>query len=71
MRVREIILCEKFLGEKPIALSKTTDQQSTPVISKIDESDRINNLAQYKNLLDSGVITQEEFEAKKKQLLGL
>ena len=28
-------------------------------------------LKKYKGLLDSGVITQEEFEAKKKQLLGL
>lgn len=28
-------------------------------------------LKNYKDLLDSGVITQEEFEAKKKQLLGL
>ncbi len=31
-------------------------------------ADEINKL---KNLLDNGVITQEEFEAKKKQLLGL
>ena len=28
-------------------------------------------LKQYKELLDSGVITQEEFDAKKKQVLGL
>lgn len=28
-------------------------------------------LKNYKELLDSGVITQEEFDAKKKQLLGL
>lgn len=28
-------------------------------------------LKQYKDLLDSGIITAEEFEAKKKQLLGL
>ena len=28
-------------------------------------------LKEYKELLDSGVITQEEFDAKKKQLLGL
>ena len=28
-------------------------------------------LRQYKELLDSGVISQEEFDAKKKQLLGL
>lgn len=30
-----------------------------------------NELKNFKDLLDSGVITQEEFEAKKKQLLGL
>lgn len=29
------------------------------------------NIKQLKELLDSGIITQEEFEAKKKQLLGL
>ena len=28
-------------------------------------------IAKFKNLLDSGAITQEEFDAKKKQLLGL
>ena len=28
-------------------------------------------LEQYKDLLDQGIITQEEFDAKKKQLLGL
>ena len=28
-------------------------------------------LAKYKNLLDSGVITQAEFDAKKKEVLGL
>ena len=28
-------------------------------------------LKTYKDLLDSGVLTQEEFDAKKKQLLGL
>ena len=28
-------------------------------------------LKKYKDLLDSGVISQEEFDAKKKQLLGL
>jgi predicted Zn-dependent peptidase len=41
-----------------------------PVIeaTKCDEADQIKK---YKELLDSGVITQEEFDAKKKQLLGL
>ena len=40
-------------------------QNSTPVASNADE------LKKYKDLLDSGVISQEEFDAKKKQLLGL
>lgn len=35
------------------------------------ESEAIANLRKYKDLLDSGVITQEEFDAKKKQILGL
>lgn len=34
-------------------------------------SSTANELKKYKELLDSGVITQEEFNAKKKQLLGL
>lgn len=38
---------------------------SAPTISAADE------LKKFKELLDSGIITQEEFDAKKKQLLGL
>ena len=41
-----------------------TIKQETPQ-SNADE------LRKYKELLDSGIITQEEFNAKKKQLLGL
>lgn len=46
--------------ELPFSLPK-----STPKVSEADE------LAKYKELLDKGVITQEEFDAKKKQILGL
>lgn len=35
------------------------------------ESDIAAQLRKYKQLLDEGVITQQEFEAKKKQVLGL
>lgn len=42
----------------------TVVKQEMPV-SNADE------LKKYKDLLDSGIITQEEFDAKKKQLLGL
>ena len=40
-------------------------QGNTQAVSSADE------LKKFKDLLDSGVITQEEFDAKKKQLLGL
>ena len=40
----------------------------TKVEAKVDETEQ---LAKYKELLDKGVITQEDFDAKKKQLLGL
>ena len=38
------------------------------VIQQVSNADE---LKKYKELLDSGVITHEEFDAKKKQLLGL
>lgn len=41
---------------------------STTIVQNSDEADMIKK---YKDLLDTGVITQEEFDAKKKQLLGL
>lgn len=40
----------------------------TPVVAEASAADE---LKKFKELLDMGVITQEEFDAKKKQLLGL
>ena len=43
-----------------------------PVETKVDiPLSNADELKKFKDLLDSGVITQEEFDAKKKQLLGL
>ena len=39
--------------------------------SKISHDNKIEELKKIKELLDAGVITQEEFNAKKKQILGL
>ena len=36
-----------------------------------NDGDRTEEIRKYKALLDDGIITEEEFEAKKKQLLGL
>lgn len=56
------LLIERQSKEKPV--TATTIKQEVPQ-SNADE------LKKFKELLDSGVITQEEFDAKKKQLLGL
>lgn len=43
-------------------------QSATPSTDKQTAADEIK---QFKELLDSGIITQEEFDAKKKEILGL
>ncbi len=48
--------------------SKKNNEHINNIEAKSDEADQ---LKKYKDLLDSGIITQEEFDAKKKQLLGL
>lgn len=48
--------------------SKSTPSQ---VIQQEVPQSNADELKKYKDLLDSGVISQEEFDAKKKQLLGL
>ena len=47
---------------------KNTQVDSAPASTN---SNSLDDLVRLKSLLDSGIITQEEFEAKKKQLLGL
>lgn len=44
-------------------------QHEQPVMAVVGSS--VNDIKEYKELLDAGIITQEEFDAKKKQLLGL
>lgn len=52
-----------------LIMEKINDVQAlknnVTTVSSADE------IAKFKNLLDDGIITQEEFDAKKKQLLGL
>ena len=58
-----------------IVLENTPQAQTTKTVkqpTKTAKSDnRIEELTKIKDLLDTGVITQEEFDAKKKQLLNL
>jgi hypothetical protein len=48
------------------------EPKAIPVEKPLDtEADNVNAIREYKKLMDDGIISQEEFEAKKKQLLSL
>ena len=55
------------------ALNKSNNQLSNEPISATQSSpaDPLDEIKKLKGLLDIGAITQEEFDAKKKQLLDL
>ena len=53
-------------------ISKLLQKRQTPTEPVLTmNTSNADELKKYKELLDSGIITQEEFDAKKKQLLGL
>jgi hypothetical protein len=57
---------QKYIASyNPVAVANASVQAAPPAASPADE------ILKYKNLLDVGAITQDEFDAKKKQLLGL
>ena len=49
----------------------TSAQAAKKIFAPVSESENIDNITKYKALLDQGIITQEEFDAKKKDLLCL
>ncbi len=63
----EIEKVAKYIRGK---VNELKQQKNSPMVisSTVSNADE---LKKFKELLDSGVITQEEFDAKKKQLLGL
>ncbi|MBE6691884.1 MAG: SHOCT domain-containing protein [Ruminococcaceae bacterium] len=48
-----------------------TVRQNPEPVAPVSSTFSADELKKYKDLLDSGAITQEEFDAKKKQILGL
>ncbi len=52
-------------------LIERQEKKASPVMAPVMSRSNAEELKQYKELLEMGVITQEEFNAKKKQLLGL
>ena len=54
-----------------LLINRQGKQVETTVIKQEIPQSNADELKKYKELLDMGVISQEEFDAKKKQLLGL
>ena len=57
--------------EKKINEIQANTSNASTIASTTPKGDSLDDLKKLKELLDAGVITQEEFDAKKKQLLGL
>lgn len=62
---------EIFEEINKLLLQRQNTKSPESVVQQIVNQTSAKELKEYKELLDSGVITQEEFDAKKKQLLGL
>jgi len=64
-------------GSVLLALSSETDKKTKPIPANVKAAvpaggglSQTERLIKLKSLLDSGVITQEEFDAKKKDIMG-
>lgn len=53
------------------AASQQPQQQAAPVAQPTAQDDTVAQLQQLAQLKDQGILTQEEFDAKKKQILGI
>ena len=60
------------IGNVLSAMINERQENTVKVENNINASNsNMEDIVKLKNLLDMGIITQEEFDAKKKQLLGL
>ena len=66
------VLNQEEINDKLTSLIKTKEEKNTESTTIITQSSsNAEELSKFKKLLDDGIITQEEFDAKKKQLLGI
>ena len=76
LQTRAIYILNIFAGWTILAwvialIWANTEPKSQTVIQQTTSQSNADEIKKYKDLLDSGVITHEEYDAKKKQLLGL
>ena len=65
------LLCRKLNSILVANQNAQQSQPNEPVQENVEETDAAEQIRKFKSLLDDGIITEEEFEAKKKQLLDL
>lgn len=65
------IYLDRIVSGEDILPKKTTSKKTTLKKDSSTKSSQFNELRELKKLLDDGIITQDEFEAKKKQILGI
>lgn len=63
-------IVNNFREASTFIMQKKVELASAPV-QTIQATSAADEILKFKGLLDAGIITQEEFDAKKKQLLGL
>ena len=59
------------IAKRSSIIAGLPSKNETTVVNEVHETTNADELKKYKELLDNGTITQDEFEAKKKQLLNL
>lgn len=65
------MVAASFLLKKSILRNNQNQQMISELSNQANIKNDMDELKKYKELLDQGIITQEEFDAKKKQLLGI
>ena len=65
----EVAIAVKRINEAIAAYKKANNTPAAAVV--VNNTSSADELKKFKELLDMGIISQEEFDAKKKQLLGL
>ncbi len=54
-----------------LELDLMSGEKNKVIVNDSENESLTDEILKYKNLLDMGAITQDEYDAKKKQLLGL
>lgn len=64
-------ICNKNISEIKLQHEHEESERQTQLIQQVQHQNSFEQIRKYKQLFDEGIITEEEFAKKKKELLGL